>query len=217
MACTGAPVTAWGALVYLTLGTALIDALAPRKALAKPPSQGASLFLGCLHFFVLFASVAAISFASGSPGWGIFFATGLYLGQVSNSAAHELIHSPATIPRSVGRWVYISLLFGHHASAHPKIHHRFVGTPEDPNSARLGESLYKFLPRAWIGSFRRGLSAEEDALRAKGCKGAGLSNPYWTYAFGAVALLLLSYALAGAAGVALHLALFDQPLAFRLT
>ena len=139
--------------------------------------------------------------------WVMFLATGLYLGQVSNSAAHELIHRAARFPRAIGRWAYVSMLFGHHASAHPKVHHRHVATPLDPNSARRGESLYAFLPKAWMGSFRRGLSAEADELRRSGHGAVSFRNPYWLYGIGSFAVLLASYALAGEPGVAVHIAL----------
>ena len=207
IACSGWSTAAWVALAYLTVGTAIIDVFATRSSQGKPASDGVSLFLGCLHFAVLLASIVTIAAVPGDQVWPLFLATGLYLGQVSNGAAHELIHSRASIPRTVGRWVYISMLFGHHASAHPKIHHRFVATPQDPNSARPGESLYAFLPRAWVGSFRRGLSAEADAIRTKGRRASSLRNPYWTYTLGAVALLVVSYLFAGATGVAIHAAL----------
>ena len=131
IACSGWSTAAWVALAYLTVGTAIIDVFATRSSQGKPASDGVSLFLGCLHFVVLLASIVTISAVPGDQGWPLFLATGLYLGQVSNGAAHELIHSRASIPRTVGRWVYISMLFGHHASAHPKIHHRFVATPDE--------------------------------------------------------------------------------------
>lgn len=207
LACAGWSAVAWVALAYLTVGTAIIDALASPDSESKAASPNVSLFLGCLHFPVLFACVVATSTASAGEVAVLFLATGLYLGQVSNSAAHELIHSRNSLPRSVGRWVYISLLFGHHASAHTKIHHRYVATPDDPNSARPGETLYRFIPRAWIGSFRRGLVVETEALRSK-CLGAtSRDNPYWIYVFGSCATLLVSFALAGSFGVVAHVGL----------
>jgi alkane 1-monooxygenase len=207
LACAGLPNIAWVAMAYLTIGTAMIDAIGPEDRVGKTASPNVSLFLGCLHFPVLYFSVATVSSVSTSQGIVLFLATGFYLGQVSNSAAHELIHIGKSIHRNVGRWVYISLLFGHHSSAHTKVHHRFVATPDDPNSAHLGESLYAFLPRAWVGSFRLGLSAESEALRRQGRKIASRYNPYWLYVLGAIASLLVSFAFSGVTGIATHIAL----------
>ena len=42
-----------------------------------------------------------------------------------------------------------------------------VATPRDPASARLGESLYTFLPRSVVGNLRDGVLMELDRLRAR--------------------------------------------------
>ena len=43
-----------------------------------------------------------------------------------------------------------------------------VATLEDPATARLGESLYAFLPRTLAGNLRDGYAAEARRLAAKG-------------------------------------------------
>ena len=42
-----------------------------------------------------------------------------------------------------------------------------MATPADAQSARLGESLYEFLPRSVIGSLREGVSMEAARLAAR--------------------------------------------------
>ena len=42
-----------------------------------------------------------------------------------------------------------------------------VATLRDPASARLGESLYTFLPRSVVGNLRDGVVMELDRLRAR--------------------------------------------------
>ncbi len=42
-----------------------------------------------------------------------------------------------------------------------------VATPKDPASARLGESLYNFLPRSVVGNLRDGIVMELDRLQAR--------------------------------------------------
>ena len=90
----------------------------------------------------------------------ILIGLGLYFGQVSNSNAHELIHKPRRLARKVGVALYASLLFGHHASAHLRVHHIHAATPRDPNTARLGESYWRFLLRVWSQEFLAGKQAE---------------------------------------------------------
>ena len=56
---------------------------------------------------------------------------------------------------------------------HNRGHHTRVSTPEDPASARLGESFWAFLPRTVVGSLRSAWEIERDALGRKG-------RPWWS-------------------------------------
>ena len=203
----------FAALGWMILAAFAIDELAPEIDFrrAPVPLRGAtalSVVLALAHFALLFLAVRLVSGAGGgSPGPGMrlvaFLAFGLFFGQVSNANAHELIHRRERGLFRLGEWVFISLLFGHHVSAHRLVHHVHVATDRDPNTARAGESFYHFLPRAWFGSFREGLRAEA-ARRGGRAMAAG---PYARYLGGALALLALSWRLAGWPGVAAHLAL----------
>ncbi|MES2667268.1 MAG: alkane 1-monooxygenase [Pseudomonadota bacterium] len=128
----------------------------------------------------------------------LFFGAGLWMGQVAHPAAHELIHRGNRWLFRLGVAVYVSLLFGQHASAHRLVHHRHVASADDPNTARSGEGFYRFALRAWRGSFVQGWRAET-ALRARG-SGGGI-HPYAVYIGGALAALGLAWVIAGAAGV----------------
>ena len=188
------------ALSYMTLFTALMDRVLARFGNAPEgaefPAAGAlSLALALVHLALLPLAAAAVAGATGlGPGAraALFLGAGLFFGQVSNSNAHELIHRGARGLRRLGAAVYATLLFGHHASAHPLVHHRHVATAADPNSARAGESFYAFAPRAWAGSFRAGWRAET-ALRRRAPPGRrGLwwgVHPYAVYLGGAAACL----------------------------
>ena len=201
------------ALAYMTVFVALADRLGPE---ALPEIEGAeaaanrlSATLGIAHLLLLPLGVWAI--AAGpvlSPAGRILtgLALGLFLGQVSHPNAHELIHRPARWLRRLGVGGYVTLLFGHHASAHPKVHHVHVATDRDPNSARMGEGVYGFFLRAWLGSFLAGLKAE-NAARARRTGGAKGLHPYAIYLGGAAATLAAAGLLAGWQGVAVLLAL----------
>ncbi len=207
---------AWIALGYLTLFAFALDELAAATAADVAPDRefpaadGLAVALALAHFALLGLVVCAIG-----RGWvtgagevtALMLAAGLFFGQVSNSNAHELIHRRSKGLFQLGKWVFISLLFGHHASAHPQVHHRHVGTDRDPNSARLGQSYYRFALRAWRGSFLAGYRAET-ARRA----GRGGAHPYAEYVLGALAVMALATLAAGLRGLAvlIALALFAQ-------
>jgi alkane 1-monooxygenase len=59
--------------------------------------------------------------------------------------------------------------YGHFFIEHNRGHHVRVATPEDPASARLGESFYRFLPRTVIGSLRSAWQLERTRLARLQC------------------------------------------------
>ena len=64
--------------------------------------------------------------------------------------------------------------YGHFYVEHNRGHHTNVSTPEDPASARLGESFWAFLPRTVVGSLRSAWSLAAAAQRRKG-------QPVWSW------------------------------------
>lgn len=206
----------YAALIYVTAFVLCLDRLSHAALPLREDAAGAraatrlAVALGAVHFLLLPAGVWMLAAAPGSgPGARLAgaVALGMFLGQISNSAAHELIHKPARIPRLLGKAIYVSLLFGHHGSAHPRVHHVWVASDRDPNSARPGEAFYRFWPRAWIGSFREGLRAENRLRRRRAPPPPVLSHPYIAYGAGAALTLAVAAALAGGRGVAVLLAL----------
>lgn len=194
----------WAAFLYMALLTILIDELVPLTA-GTPEGEdfpGADALLigvaaGALLALPLTTWALTHAALTRPEQIALFLTTGFWLGQVSHPAAHELIHRPSRTLFRLGTLVYVALLFGHHASAHRLVHHRNVATPDDPNSARPGEGYYRFLPRAWAGSFRAGLQAETD-LRARAKRGL---HPYALYLGGAALALALAFAVGGLPGL----------------
>lgn len=199
----------WGAVLALFSVTgfvALIDRFThiALPALEDRETQARRLgtVLGLAHLVLLPLLIALMVHAPWLDGLDVallLMASGLYYGQVGNSNAHELIHARSRLPRRVGVAVYTALLFGHHASAHPLVHHVHVATPLDPNSARAGEGFWRFFPRAWVGSWRAGLAAE-NARRAR--HAAGL-HPYLIYSGGGIAALVVAFLIGGRLAVLL--------------
>ncbi|MCK8483050.1 alkane 1-monooxygenase [Aliiroseovarius sp. S2029] len=201
------------ALIYMTLLVYGLDAVIAR---ITPPldeedtAQGAdrlSALLALSHFgllgLVVFSLGGGMQHSLAATAC-TFLAAGLFFGQVSNANAHELIHRSDRALRSLGRWVYISLLFGHHASAHPKVHHRWVATPDDPNTAQEGESFYDFAPRAWIGSFVAGYEMEKQDLVRRQRWGM---HPYYIYVAGAIVMMVAALWIGGIGGFLVYLLL----------
>jgi len=220
----GAGGSGWAlaALLYLSVFTFLADsALRPEAA----PEGAAERFddilpvlLALAHFALLPLAVWLLARGDGGA-WErvlIFAAFALFFGIMSTANAHELIHRPERWRRALGRWVFVSLLFGHHVSAHLAVHHRHVATPFDPNTARPNEGFWRFFARAWRGSLRAGLAVEKARLARRGLPPWHISNPYLGYGAGALAFLGLAAVLAGPAGVAAWVALAASAQLFLL-
>jgi alkane 1-monooxygenase len=194
----------WAAFLYMAVLTVLLDQLIPLTAGqtedAEFPAANALLVtvgLGALILLPLATwAIAGPSGLSTGERVLLFFATGFWLGQVGHPAAHELIHRPHRWLFRLGAAYYAAILFGQHASAHRLVHHRHVASHQDPNTARAGESFYRFAPRAWIGSFREGARAET-ALRA----GRPGPHPYSLYLSGSASALILATLIAGLPGL----------------
>lgn len=198
------------AVLYLTCFTYLMDRLI-HGAVAKPGADGEfpvgeelALFLGAAHLGLMVIAIYAIGGDSELGTWeriACFIAFGLFFGQVSNANAHELIHKQARGPRRLGKAVYISLLFGHHASAHPRVHHVWAASAMDPNSPAPRQSFYQFWPKAWIGSFRKGLRAETEMRARSSRRLSPWSHPYVAYVLGGLFVVLIAGFLFGGSGI----------------
>lgn len=198
-------------LLYMTAFIASADALTRRAGPTGsetefPAGTVLSIALGVVHFALLALVIWAIAEGdtlSSAEKAALFVAAGLFFGQVSNPNAHELIHARPRRLRSLGTWIYISMLYGHHSSAHTLVHHVRVATAADPATSRMGEGFYRYLLRAWIGGFREGWRAETR-------RGLASSRPLWLHPYllymgGAAVLLALTFVLTGPKGLLFHI------------
>ncbi|WP_417587702.1 alkane 1-monooxygenase [Pararhodobacter oceanensis] len=197
----------WAALGAITLFWLLMDRLtllAPAEG-EFPAGDGLLALLGVLQLTHLPLALWALTHRLHGVEWvAALIAFGLFFGQIGNPAAHELIHRADKRLMRLGKIIYVAFLFGHHTSAHRLVHHVHVGTKEDPNSARKGLGFWRFLPRAWIGSFRAGLAAERAMVTRSGGK---RGNPYRLYISGALLAMLLALLVFGPFGLLIYLIL----------
>lgn len=111
------------------------------------------------------------------------------------NVAHELMHRPGRLDQGLATLLMTTASYPHFVTEHVQGHHKHVGTPRDPATARAGESLYTYLPRTLLGSLRSAWRIEQ----ARG--GWGLRNRMWTYAAAWGALVVLCGLTVGVAGI----------------
>jgi alkane 1-monooxygenase len=132
---------------------------------------------------------------------GLTISTGLVAGTVGITFAHELVHRPGAFERGLGETLLASAAYAHFAIEHVYGHHRRVGTPDDPATARPGESLYRFLPRCVAGSVVSAWRFEVERLGRRRRGPWHVSNRMLRYAVTEGALYGAVLWLSGAPGV----------------
>jgi alkane 1-monooxygenase len=128
------------------------------------PLQYLSLVFACW----LWASGKLTLFDDIGLAWTVGMVSGIAI-----NTAHELGHKRDILERRLSKVGLAQSGYGHFFIEHNRGHHVRVATPEDPASARLGESFYAFYPRTVVGSLRSAWHLERERL-------ARLDSSPWT-------------------------------------
>lgn len=126
---------------------------------------------------------------------------GMLSGMFGMAAAHELMHVRERAARAAAGLLLAVCGYGHFLIEHVSGHHRRVGTPADGATARLGESVYAFLPRTVASGLASAWRTEAERLARRGRRALDPANRL--IAWGALSILLCAGAgwLAGAPGI----------------
>ena len=132
------------------------------------PFQYASVIFGAYLFTA--DNVSWLGY-DGPLGWvgklGVALSVGV-LGGVGINTAHEMGHKKDALERWLSKVTLAQTGYGHFFIEHNRGHHVRVATPEDPASARMGETLWAFLPRSVWGSLRSSWKLEAQRMRRIG-------------------------------------------------
>ena len=122
-----------------------------------------------IHFVTLIGS--AWWAGTQNLSWWAFLGLSVVAGIASGlgiNTGHELGHKKSRLERWLAKIVLAVPFYGHFWIEHNRGHHRDVSTPEDPASARMGESIYRFAGREIPGAFRRAWAIEKERLERRG-------------------------------------------------
>ncbi len=133
-----------------------------------------------IPFQYLSVVLAAYLFTAPSLGWlgfdgalswagklGVALSAGV-LGGIGINTAHEMGHKKDALERWLSKITLAQTCYGHFYVEHNRGHHVGVSTPEDPASARFGETFWEFLPRSVFGSLRSAVRLEAQRLGRQG-------------------------------------------------
>lgn len=107
---------------------------------------------------------------------GMILSMGIQCGSIGINVAHELGHRKSKLERFLARCLLLSSLYMHFIVEHNRGHHKNVGTPQDPASARLNEPVYTFWVRTIFGSFISAWNIERNERRKKDLRVWSLGN-----------------------------------------
>ena len=159
-----------------------------------------------VQFALTFALIRWVAVTDHLAAWeelALFFGVGVIAGTIGITYAHELMHQKPKVERWMADLLMALALYGHFRSEHLLVHHRYVGTPRDPVSARPGEGFWSYLPRVLWSSLRSAWTAEAGLLARRGLPWWAARNPFWRYGALAAGMMALALALGGWWGLAL--------------
>lgn len=152
------------------------------------PAQFAVLLFGAWLFV---AHEAQLNLA-GKVGWVL--SCGVVSAILAINVGHELIHKRNRLENWAGGLLYASVCYAGFKVEHVRGHHVTVSTPDDASSARYGQSLYRFLPKAYRLNFLNAWKLEAERLRRRGLPALHWRNELiWWYAISA--LLVMTWGL----------------------
>lgn len=175
----------------------LADALVGTRDFRGEPAGQARAYRAVTYAVALaqsaFLLLAAREMGRGGGVWewtAFVLSAGIVTGGIGITLAHELCHRSSRLETLVGQALLLQVCYMHFGLEHVAGHHRRVATPEDPASARPGESLYAFLPRTIAGSWLSARAHEAARLSRKGLPAWSPENRLWVWTLLPAALVL---------------------------
>lgn len=155
--------------------------------------------------FIFFAITAATRFDHLSVHESIWMmvAMGVATGGIGIVYAHELIHQKNKLERTLGDLLLAMVLYGHFRTKHILIHHRYVGTPADPVTARYNEGFHRFFVRLLPEGIKASWKMEAGRLAKRELPTWDRTNPFWRYISWGCGMLLLAGLIGGWFGMVL--------------
>ena len=170
----------WGTLVVWYGLVPIIDHLLPTDSSNPPaevvPQLEADHYYRLLtyltvpiHYFTLIYTAYVVG--TQNLPWHAILGLALSVGVVNGLAintGHELGHKKTTLERWLAKIVLAVVGYGHFLIEHNRGHHVDVATPNDPASAKMGQSIYAFASWEIPNAIRRAWNTEKARLERQG-------------------------------------------------
>ena len=180
--------TLWWPFVFLYVAVPLLDAMLGEDRSNPPEWAVPQLEADPFYRYLTYALVPVLwgSFvfaewfvATRELVWHAQLAMVLNAGIVGGFAinlGHELGHKHNRLEKTLALLALAPSGYGHFSAEHNRGHHTEVATPEDTASARMGESIWRFLWREMPGGAKRAWQFESQRVQDKGLSSWSLRN-----------------------------------------
>lgn len=189
----GVPVVVFGIIPVLDLLLGK-DALNPDEEVDVPKMNSEAFYrvitLGWVAGYAVLLVWSMLELASGQfsaiGGIGWVISIGI-VGGLGINVAHELIHKDGKLETRAGGFLLSLVCYAGFKVEHLRGHHVHVSTPGDASSSRYNQSLYNFLPQAYLRNFLNAWKLEAQRLERKGEKAFSWRNELiWWYSISAL-------------------------------
>ncbi|WP_203299774.1 alkane 1-monooxygenase [Marinobacter sediminum] len=197
----GVPVVVFGIIPVLDLLLGK-DALNPDEEVDVPKMNSEAFYrvitLGWVAGYAVLLVWSMLELASGQfsaiGGIGWVISIGI-VGGLGINVAHELIHKDGKLETRAGGFLLSLVCYAGFKVEHLRGHHVHVSTPEDASSSRYNQSLYNFLPQAYLRNFLNAWKLEAQRLERKGEKAFSWRNELiWWYSISALVFIAFTVA-----------------------
>ena len=208
----GVPVVVFGIIPVLDLLLGK-DALNPDEEVDVPKMNSEAFYrvitLGWVAGYAVLLVWGMLELVSGQfsavGGIGWVVSIGI-VGGLGINVAHELIHKDGKLETRAGGFLLSLVCYAGFKVEHLRGHHVHVSTPDDASSSRYNQSLYNFLPQAYLRNFVNAWKLEAQRLQRKGEKAFSWRNELiWWYSISALVFVAFTVAF-GWLGAAFFLA-----------
>jgi len=185
-----------------------------RRVIFNPTAGHVALYLAPV-FLPVFWGASIWGIARLQFWWQWLFAviaTGMIMTVIGTSASHELIHRRSAFLRGLGVLILSLFNLSHFRITHIEIHHRFVGTDQDPSTAKADINFWSFLIQNYFGNFQKASKFEAERV--------GFWNPgnrLWHYVFLALGLAVVLGFWLGPIGIVVWLAVSLVTIAVHMS
>ena len=92
---------------------------------------------------------------------GLILSVGIVLGTNGINVAHELGHRQKFWERILGKLLLMPALYMHFYLEHNFGHHQHVGTPKDPATSKINQSVFSFWFTSIFGQILNAISIQK--------------------------------------------------------